>query len=85
MGSTDVFASSSVACAVGFRLLSSDGSGTYRVDGTGLVYAASGRTFVANLTDADWLAYTVITVEAEYDVTLQVHQHSLVYTAVTPP
>lgn len=49
-----------------------DESGTYRVDGAGLVYTAAGRTFVSNVMDTDWLVYTVITDEASYDVTLQV-------------
>lgn len=47
-------------------------SGTYRVDGVGLVWSESGRTFVANLTDGDWTAYTIMTEEAEYDITMQV-------------
>lgn len=47
-------------------------SGTYRIDGVGLVDGDSGVTYVANLTDMDWLAYTVMTEEAVYDVTFQV-------------
>ena len=43
------------------------------MDGVGLVYGESGGiTYVANLTDTDWLAYTVTTEEAVYDITLQV-------------
>lgn len=42
------------------------------MDGIGLVYSELGRTFVANLTDTDWLAYTVMTEDAVYDITLQV-------------
>ncbi|CAM9253362.1 unnamed protein product [Ectocarpus fasciculatus] len=47
-------------------------SGAYRMDGIGLVYSELGRTFVANLTDTDWLAYTVMTEDAVYDITLEV-------------
>eukprot|EP00903_Cladosiphon_okamuranus_P010049 g9528.t1 len=47
-------------------------SGTYRIDGVGLVDSNSGVTYVANLTDTDWLAYTVVTEASVYDITLQV-------------
>lgn len=47
------------------------------MDGIGLVYGESGRTFVANLTDTDWLAYTVMTEDAVYDITLQVRTYRM--------
>lgn len=47
-------------------------AGDYRVDGMGWVFSEDGRTYVEDLVDTDWLAYTVMTEEAVYDVTFEV-------------
>ncbi|CAM9493067.1 unnamed protein product [Scytosiphon promiscuus] len=58
---------------LGFGEFQKEGeAGTYRVDGVGLVLSESGRTYVADLIDTDWLAYTIMTEEAVYDITFEV-------------
>lgn len=47
-------------------------SEAYRTDAQGVVGTDAGRTFVANLTEGDWMAYTVMTEEAEYDIYVEV-------------
>lgn len=47
-------------------------SEAYRTDARGVVGTDAGRTFVANLTEGDWTAYTVMTEEAEYDISFEV-------------
>ena len=48
------------------------GFGTYRTDGLGLVANDGDRTYVANLTEGQWTAYSVMTHEALYDISLEV-------------
>lgn len=46
--------------------------GTFRTDGTGLVETNGERTYVANLTEGDWTAYSVMTDNVVYDISLEV-------------
>lgn len=45
---------------------------TYRADSLGRVRSRVGKTFVANMTEGDWTAYSIIMDEAFYDITLEV-------------
>lgn len=47
-------------------------SGSYRIDGVGLVGNSSGRFFLDDLQENQWTAYSVMTEAAEYTVTLEV-------------
>lgn len=60
------------SASVGHHVRHRGETGTYRIDGLGLVSSESGRTFVADLVETDWLAYTVMTQEAAYDITFEV-------------
>lgn len=51
-------------------------SSYYRIDGVGLVGNDSGRFFLGNLQEGQWTAYSVMTDEADYSVTLEVSVYS---------
>lgn len=54
---------------------------TYRADSLGRVRSRVGKTFVANMTEGDWTAYSVVaTDEAFYDITLEVLSFSKLLT-----
>lgn len=50
-----------------------EGGAAYRADSLGRVQSSDERMFIANMTESDWTAYTVVSDETLYDIVLEVH------------